>query len=149
MKHPTSISGLASRLKIHRTITGVYLTGKENSLMAKEYTPDAPEKAATGAIKYDGGKPCVWQGLINYFPRACVEVAAVSTFGANKYAWKGWEGVDNGFNRYSDALARHFMAEGREELRDPDSQLVHAAHTAWNAFARLELLLRDMENDKS
>lgn len=110
-----------------------------------ESTPDDPAKIATGGIKYDAGKPSVWQGLINYFPRACSEVAAVSTFGAKKYAWKGWEKVENGFNRYSDAMARHFMAEGREELLDPDSELVHAAHTAWNAMARLELLLREME----
>lgn len=28
---------------------------------------------------------------------------------------------------------------------NPDSQLLHAAHLAWNALARLELILREME----
>jgi hypothetical protein len=28
---------------------------------------------------------------------------------------------------------------------DPDSSLPHAAHTAWGALARLELILREYE----
>ena len=32
--------------------------------------------------------------------------------------------------------------EARGELHDADTQLEHAAHAAWNALARLELLLR-------
>lgn len=71
----------------------------------------------------------------------------MSEFGANKYAWKGWEKADNGFDRYSDALVRHISKEA-VELLDPDSKLTHAAHTAWNALARLELLTRQMEYEK-
>lgn len=109
----------------------------------KETTPDAPEKKATGAIKYDGGKPPVFRGAIDYFPRAISAVAGISAFGASKYAWKGWEGVDDGYNRYSDAMVRHLIYEGEGEVLDPDSGLLHAAHTAWNALARLELLIRE------
>lgn len=96
--------------------------------------------------KMDAGKPCSYQGAVGYFPRAIREVSAVSTFGASKYAWRGWETVPDGVNRYSDALVRHLLAEGTGELRDPDSELLHAAHTAWNALARLELMLREQEN---
>jgi hypothetical protein len=110
-----------------------------------EYTTDDTAKISQGAIKYDGGKSPIFRGAVGYFPRALGEVAAVSAFGATKYAWKGWEGVPQGFERYSDALVRHLASEGKGELEDRDSGLLHAAHAAWNALARLELLLRDSE----
>lgn len=115
---------------------------------AKEFTTDSEEKIAAGGIKYDGGKPAVWQGLIDYFPRACLQVASVSTFGASKYAWKGWEQVDNAVPRYSDAMMRHLLYETSGEQYDSDSKLLHAAHAAWNAMARLELLIRKSENEE-
>lgn len=114
--------------------------------MAKEYTNDPEEKVAGGAVKYDGGKSPVYRGGISYFPAAIREVAAVSAFGASKYAWKGWESVDDGFNRYSDAMVRHLTYEGQGEVLDPDSGLLHAAHIAWNALARLELLIKEQNN---
>lgn len=95
--------------------------------------------------KLDAGKPCLYRGGIAYFPRAITAVAAVSTFGASKYAWKGWETVPEGFERYSDALVRHLIREGEGELLDPDSGLLHCAAVAWNALARLELKLRETE----
>lgn len=106
---------------------------------------DSPENVETGGVKYDGGKPAIFRGALGYFPRAIEAVAEISTFGARKYAWKGWESVPDGFNRYSDALVRHLAEEGKGEILDPDSGLLHAAHTAWNALARLELLIRDRE----
>lgn len=109
----------------------------------KEFTLDSEEKVATGAIKLDGGKAPVFRGAIDYFPRAISAVAEVSAFGASKYAWKGWEGVSDGYNRYSDAMVRHLTYEGTGEVLDPDSGLLHAAHAAWNALARLELLIRE------
>lgn len=113
----------------------------------KEFTNDAEEKVAKGAIKYDGGKSPVFRGAIDYFPRAIGAVAEVSAFGASKYAWKGWEGVADGYNRYSDALVRHLIYEGEGEVLDTDSGLLHAAHAAWNALARLELELQAVEKD--
>lgn len=112
-----------------------------------EFTTDDESKIGKGAIKYDGGKPCVYRGLIQYFPRAGMAVAEISTFGANKYAWNGWEQVDDGVNRYSDAMGRHLLYEAMGEEFDPDSGLRHAAHAAWGALARLELMLRKAELD--
>ena len=123
-------------------------TGSTYGLMmtsTKEYTNDAPEAIAKGAIKYDAGKAPVFRGLLAYFPRAARGVANVSLFGATKYAWKGWEEVDDGFNRYSDGLVRHLSYEGEGEVLDPDSGLLHAEHTAWNCLARLELLYDDID----
>ncbi len=101
--------------------------------------------------KLDDGKPAIWQGLLSYFPRACLAVADVSTRVAKKYTWKGWESVPNGIERYGDAMARHQVKEGIEGLYDigpgglgPD--VLHAAQCAWNALARLELILRQQES---
>jgi hypothetical protein len=110
-----------------------------------EFTNDAPDKIATGAIKYDGGKTAIYQGIVDYFPRALEAVAQISEFGAKKYAWKGWEGVDDGYNRYSNAMHRHELAKCKGEIVADDSQLLHDAHFAWGALARLEIYLRENE----
>lgn len=112
------------------------------------------EKDPTGrnphepGAKLDHGKAEVWQGAIEYFPRAIAKISEVSGFGARKYTWKGWETVPNGVERYSNAMIRHFLYEGAGERDDPDSGFLHAAHAAWNAMARLELMLREMEDAK-
>lgn len=95
--------------------------------------------------KLDAGKSPVYQGLYDYFPRACLAIADVSGFGASKYAWRSWETVPDGINRYKNALGRHQMKERVEGPRDKDSALLHAAHIAWNALAVLELMLREEE----
>jgi hypothetical protein len=40
---------------------------------------------------------------------------------------------------------RHLLEEAQGLECDADSNLLHAAHTAWNALARLELILLDLE----
>ena len=107
-----------------------------------EVDPNGKQSHEPGA-KLDAGKPAIWRGLLDYFPRACFAVASVSTFGAKKYAWKGWESVPDGVNRYGDALGRHMLYEALGEKWDPDSEMLHAAHAAWNAMAKLELMLRE------
>lgn len=95
-------------------------------------------------VKHDTGKPRM--GLVlEDFPRAMMEVARVTTFGADKYTPSGWVTVPDGVDRYRDALARHVVT-GYSEGRDKESGLLHAAHTAWNALAVLELMLRDLED---
>lgn len=110
------------------------------SVIEKDPTGKKPHELGA---KLDSGKAPVWRGALSYFPRAIVVVSSISDFGAKKYAWKGWESVPDGFNRYSDALARHLLAEGYEEL-DPDSGILHAGHAAWNALARLEFKLKNV-----
>ncbi len=97
----------------------------------------------TPGAKMDAGKAPITQGVLQYFPRALVAVSNVSLFGANKYAWKGWEKVPDGINRYSDALGRHLLAEVIDGPIDDETQLLHASQVAWNALARLELMLRE------
>lgn len=76
------------------------------------------------------------------FARALLAVAQVGTYGAAKYTREGWVSVPNGRDRYTNAMHRHLLTEATGEQHDPESGLLHAAHAAWNALARLELQLR-------
>lgn len=113
-------------------------------LKLQEVDPLGKQQHEPGA-KLDAGKPSVFRGLLDYFPRACMAVGAVSSYGAIKYAWKGWESVPDGINRYADAGARHIVKEAIEGPIDPESGHFHRAHKAWNAMAELELFLREQE----
>ena len=79
------------------------------------------------------------------FSRALQAVGEVGTFGASKYTDNGWVDVPDGERRYTDAMLRHLMKEAEGEVCDPDSGLKHAAHLAWGALARLDLMLRKEE----
>jgi hypothetical protein len=108
-----------------------------------EHDPTGRAANEPGA-KLDAGKPrCAL--VLGGFSRALEQVALVGTFGAAKYTDHGWRSVPNGQERYTDALWRHLLAEAQGLELDPDSSLLHAAHTAWNALARLELILQEQE----
>jgi hypothetical protein len=120
------------------------MTFNSNTGMFEEQDPLGRSAKEPGS-KMDLGKSPVRRGLLEYFPRACLAVAQVSAHGAAKYSWKGWETVPDGIDRYGDAGARHICHAAIEGPIDPDFDLSHAAHEAWNAMARLELILREME----
>lgn len=108
-----------------------------------ETAPDGINQHEPGA-KLDAGKNRL--GLVlGGFSRALQAVGQVGTFGANKYTDNGWMEVQNGEARYTDAMMRHQLKELAGEDVDPDSGMAHAAHTAWNALARLELQIRESE----
>lgn len=105
-----------------------------------ERDPYGIEQHVAGA-KLDAGK--LRAGLVlGDFAHALLAVARVGTFGAVKYTPHGWLSVSDGVDRYTDALYRHLLAEARGEKFDSESSIEHAAHAAWNALARLELMLR-------
>lgn len=107
-----------------------------------EADPNGLDPHTKGA-KLDAGK--VRPSLIfSSMSRALVEVAKVGTYGAKKYSDGGWQYVENGVARYTDAMDRHRLWEPIEG-NDRDTDLLHAAHLAWNALARLELMLRERE----
>ena len=98
----------------------------------------------TPGTKLDVGKSRL--GLVfMIMARALQEVGEVATFGAWKYSDNGWLAVPDGERRYTDAMLRHLMKEAIGEERDAKSELRHAAHTAWNALARLDLMIRREE----
>lgn len=112
-----------------------------------ESDPNGKSQHEPGA-KMDAGKNRL--GLVfNGFSHALQAVGAVGTFGANKYTEEGWKAVPGAKERYTDALLRHLFKEFNGEALDQDSGLSHAAHLAWNALARLEFILEEMEDDAS
>lgn len=112
--------------------------------MIKDVYETKNDAQPLGAVKYDKGKSAIYRGGLAYFPRAIELVSSISVFGATKYAWEGWRYVDDGFNRYSDAMVRHLTAEAKGEVLDPDSGLPHIGHACWNSLARTELWLMEM-----
>lgn len=106
--------------------------------MTAEFDPTGLAPHEPGA-KLDAGKPLA--GVLGEFGLALLEVAKVGTFGAGKYSRSGWQHAKDGAIRYSDAMWRHLLLEHVEACA-PDSGLLHEAHVAWNALARLELKLR-------
>lgn len=76
------------------------------------------------------------------FAKALEAVGDVGTYGVRKYAAHGWETVPDRERRYMDAMIRHMLKHMQGEDKDPESDLDHLAHMAWNALCVLELHLR-------
>lgn len=114
--------------------------------MSSERDPNGKDAHEAGA-KLDAGKlrPSLVMGG---FARALKEVTKIGTYGAVKYTDNGWMEVPNGIERYDDAMLRHWMDEKCGVECDPDTNLLHAAHLAWNALARLDLMIRKLERTK-
>ena len=105
----------------------------------KEADPNGISQHDDGA-KLDRGKPDC--SLLGMFGLALLAVSEVGTLGAEKYTRGGWRNVPNGIVRYTAAMVRHFLKEDREEY-DDELPVRHAAQVAWNALARLELIIEE------
>ena len=86
--------------------------------------------------KDDGAKPDL-DLVLGAFSKALIEVGKVGTFGAKKYSDNGWKKVPDAQRRYLSAMQRHYCTYKDDELYDPETNLSHLAHTAWNALAAL------------
>jgi hypothetical protein len=100
----------------------------------------------TNGIKHDNEKLPYFIVLCNQFPDAINAVIQRSYMGHLKYEefdkdWKNWERVENGYETYSNALLRHLFKEGE------DSDLEHDIAVAWNALARLQIRLKENEEN--
>lgn len=95
--------------------------------------------------KDDSGKNRVAL-VLGGFSRGLLAMSKVGTFGANKYTANGWITVQNGIERYEDAMLRHWLAYKGGEKNDPESGLPHLAHCAWNILAVLTLTIMGEEN---
>ena len=66
------------------------------------------------------------------------DLVRVMEYGAKKYGEKpreqNWKNVNNGVDRYSAALLRHFVAWRKGEVLDSESKLPHLAHVIFNAM---------------
>lgn len=100
-------------------------------------------------VKDDSGKPDM-RLVTQYFPRALEAIGQQSTLGAIKYTVGGWRSVPDGFNRYTSAMLRHHLQETTDEDGiDKELDMHHAVAVAWNAMARLELLLSEVKDADS
>lgn len=106
------------------------------------------DQHAPGA-KMDLGKVDIFRHFLAMFPRATECTAWVAEYGERKYTYMGWSQVEDGIRRYTAAMNRHILDEAKGEKYDIDpdkgSDLAHAAQVAWNAMARLELMIREGE----
>lgn len=90
--------------------------------------------------KDDSGKNRVGL-MVEGFAAALLEVAEITTYGAQKYTDHGWRLVPDAKNRYSDALYRHLLEHARGKALDAESGRLHLAHAAWNLLALLQMEL--------
>jgi len=105
--------------------------------MRNETDPNNLGQHDAGA-KLDAGKIRV--SLLKRFGLALMAVADLATIGADKYSDHGWAEVKDGTVRYDDALAGHWLRE-MFEASDPDMGVRHELSVAWNALARLQLMI--------
>lgn len=132
------------------SLTSLINQSPQLSRPPSESDPTGLSASVPGA-KLDNGKVDVLRGAIQYFPKALAAVAHVSELGARKYSWMGWKSVPDGIRRYGAALARHLVYE--HGARDTGAgglgpDVLHAAQVAWNALARLELIIKE-EDEKA
>jgi hypothetical protein len=81
------------------------------------------ENTMTGK-KFDAGKP-----RYDLIPPIVLEqLAAVLTFGAEKYGSNNWQYVPDAHNRYYSAMMRHVEADRGGEVYDEESNLPHITH---------------------
>ncbi len=117
-------------------------------------TPEVEERMSQAGKKWDDGKAPLYQGLFQYFPDALNAVSQDSRYGKVKYDLTyddiNWMRVEEGFNKYSDAMLRHVANEFKEGPWDLEAQelgfdILHATMVAWNSLARLQLLITELK----
>lgn len=96
-------------------------------------------------IKFDADKARLGEMFLD-FSIPLEYVARVWEFGAHKYGKSNWKYVENARNRYTNALLRHLAKETENEF-DDETKLLHAAHVAWNALARLFFIANLQDKD--
>jgi hypothetical protein len=131
----------ADRFELASSVDAPFDPTKESIKQYAERDPSGISLNTPGA-KADAGKvrPAL---VLGGFARALLEVSKVGTYGAVKYTDNGWQAVPDGERRYDDANLRHWLNEKAGQTKDTDTALLHAAHAAWNALARLDLMLRE------
>ena len=94
--------------------------------------------------KADAGKiraGLVFEGL----PRSLLMVAAVLSYGAQKYEAHSWKNVSS--ERYVDARFRHLLDRLAGEDCDDESGLLHEAHELTNSLFILEQKLESLDDE--
>ena len=80
--------------------------------------------------KLDTGKPKLADMLI-CFKDVLPELCKIYEFGVNKYGEGNWKLVENGEQRFKNALIRHFVSNTEF---DEETGCLESAHIAYNAL---------------
>lgn len=97
-------------------------------------------------MKFDGKKVPVADFLLDFAPEI-MEVAKVWKFGADKYAKSNWKKVENGKERYMNALFRHLL-QSEIEPTDSESGMLHLVHAVFNALATLHFEMEERKTNE-
>ena len=73
------------------------------------------------------------------------EIVRVYTFGAEKYEPNSWQNLEDGYERFKDALLRHLVSYEKGETHDKESGIHALAHMAWNAIAMLHIEMQKIQ----
>lgn len=89
--------------------------------------------------------------LFKDMPRAIESLARVMTWAIHEKGYKesDWLRLPDAEQAFHGGLHRHDNKEMRGQEFDDESGLEHAIHTAWNAMARVEMILRRKEQDNA
>lgn len=93
-------------------------------------------------------KPNPLIDVFEEFPRAMLEVAKITAFGAKKHAPRGWQTFTPkyGIRYHLGKVGRHILKRELEgEINHEDGGNLHMAAVAWNALAALENVLKQRE----
>ena len=103
------------------------------------------DKVVCPVTSADRKRAPVCTGVLDYFPRALVEISKLSWHGNNKHnPGEPLHWSRDKSNDHEDCLVRHLMDRGT-----PDPEMGGLSHTvgmAWRALAILELELEDKDN---
>jgi hypothetical protein len=96
-------------------------------------------------------KPDPMRDVYLEFPRAMMEIAKVTAYGATKHPPRGWQTFEPRYGTvyHRSKVGRHLLKEETEGLvNHEDGGLLHPAQTVWNMLAYLENILKLQEPNK-
>ena len=96
-------------------------------------------------LKLDSHKPKL-ADMLFCFQEVLQELCKIYEFGTNKYGEGNWKHVDNGYNRFKNALMRHFLSGRKYDL---ETGALESAHVAYNALMVLWFELNEVQNDNT
>lgn len=93
--------------------------------------------------KYDNGKPPLTRLFSKFLLPAATSVVRVMEFGAQKYGWDNWFGLEDGVERYLNAATRHIAEHISGNVIDKESGLPTLGHAACSTLFALAIHLSE------
>lgn len=94
-------------------------------------------------VKLDNEKPKLGN-MLDCLRDVLPEICKIYQFGVDKYGEGNWKKVEDGENRFRNALIRHYLS-GKEF--DDETGFLESTHIAYNALMVLWFELKRRENE--